>query len=91
MQSLKQAIKTTLRKTGLNKGVEQYTALNIWSDVVGKSVSDNTTPERVDHGIMIVKSKSPAWRHELMFQKNEILRKLNEQLGKQTIKDIKFL
>lgn len=91
MQSLKQVLNIYLHKAGLAKGVAQNTAINAWGEVVGKKVSENTTPESANHGILTVRVSTPAWRQELQFQKEEIIEKLNNKIGENAIKDIKFL
>ncbi len=91
MQSLKQVLNIYLHKTGLAKGVTQNTAIHIWPDVVGKAVAENTKAESVEHGVLMVRTTTPAWRQELQFQKQEILSKINKNIGKNTIKDIRFL
>ena len=91
MQELKAAIKTFLKKTGLEKGVSQNNALLVWEEVVGKTVSENTAPERVESGTLYIKTNNPTWRQELVFKKTDIIKKLNNKLGKNTIKEIKFI
>lgn len=91
MQSLKQVLNIYLHKAGLAKGVAQNTAVHIWPVVVGKQVSENTTPEGVEHGVLTVRTSTPAWRQELQFKKEEIIKKLNNKIEKNVIKDIKFL
>lgn len=91
MQSLKQVLNIYLHKTGLAKGVAQNTAISLWPEIVGTAVAENTQAESVEHGVLTIKTSTPTWRQELQFQKNEIISKLNEQIGKNTIKDIKFL
>jgi len=80
-----------LQKFGIENAVAQNNALNIWNEVVGETVAKNTLPERVEHGIIIVKVSSPTWRQELFFQKNEIIKKINKNIGKNVIKDIRFI
>ena len=91
MQSLKIAIDSMLRKFGIDNAVAQNNALNIWNEVVGKTVAKNTQPDRVEHGVMIVKVSSPTWRQELYFQKKEIIQKINNTIGKNVIRDIRFI
>jgi len=80
-----------LQKFGIDNAVAQNNALNIWNEVVGDTVAKNAQPERVEHGIIIVKVSSPTWRQELFFQKNEIIKKINKNIGKNVIKDIRFI
>ena len=91
MQELKTAITDFLKKAGLEKGVSQNNALLIWKDVVGEKVSQNTTPEKVESGKLYVKASNPTWRQELIFKKADIIERLNKKLGKNTIKEIKFI
>lgn len=91
MQKLKKIIGRFLEKNGLEKGVNQNKALLIWEEIVGNTIAENTSPEKVEHGILTVKTKNPSWRQELLFKKQEIIEKLNKNLGDNTIKEIKFI
>ncbi len=91
MQSLKIAIDSMLRKFGIDNAIAQNSALNIWNEIVGDTVAKNTEPDRVEHGVIIVKVSSPTWRQELYFQKKEIIQKINNTIGKNVIRDIRFI
>jgi len=91
MEHIKQAIKGFLKNAGLEDGVVQQKAMEIWHEVVGENVANNTSPESIEHGILTVKTKNPVWRQELLFQKKEIIKKINKRLKKNTIKEIRFL
>ena len=91
MEKLKSALKSALKREGLDRAVRQSKALFIWEEVVGRSVAKNCTPEEVKHGILIVRASTPVWRNEIAIKKKEILEKLNTKLGKKTIKDMRVL
>ena len=91
MQQLKSAINHFLKNNGLIKGVNQQNAILIWEEIVGKTIAANTAAETVEHGILTVKTTSPAWRQELVFKKRDIIEKLNTKLGKNTIREIRFI
>ena len=80
-----------LKRFGIDKAIAQNKALNIWNEIVGDTVAKNTQPDRVEHGVIIVKVSSPTWRQELYFQKKEIIQKLNNTIGKNVIRDIRFI
>ena len=84
MQSLKITIDSMLRKYGIDNAVAQNKALTEWEKAVGKTVAKNAVPEKVEHGVVIVKVSSPTWRQELYLQKKDII----EALGQQTQADI---
>ncbi|RMF11052.1 MAG: DUF721 domain-containing protein [Candidatus Neomarinimicrobiota bacterium] len=91
MESLGQALKRVLQQAGIEKAVQQQTALEIWNQVVGDAVAEATEPIEVAHGCLVVKARNSTWRQELFFRKQDILEKLNSHLGSQLIKDIRFL
>jgi len=91
MQHISGVIKNFLKKTGLEKAVAQQGSLEIWPSVVGTNVAKNTTPESVEHGVLVVRVSTPAWRQELQFQKKEIIKNLNKELKNNIVKDIKFI
>lgn len=91
MQKFKTAMEAFLKKAGLEKGVKQNNAILIWEKVVGSNIAKNTSPEKVEHGILTIKTENASGRQELLFKKDEIIKKLNHELGQKTIKEIKFI
>ena len=91
MQGLKTVISIFLKKYNLEAGLAQQQALVVWGDVVGEKISKKTSAESIEHGVLIVKTKSSPWRQELNMQKKDIIIKLNKKLNQKTIKDIRFL
>ena len=91
MEKLDIAIKDFLINTGLENGVNQQKAVIIWPKIVGTKIAENTTAELVDFNILTIKVKNSTWRNELYLKKDIILEKLNEELGPNTIKELRFL
>ena len=78
--------------SGLNDGhrLSQEMAVILWEDVVGRAIFAHTSPVRVISGIMTVNVDSSVWAQELSFQREEIRRRLNERMGREYIRDIRF-
>ena len=91
MEKLDIAIKDFLTNTGLENGVNQQKAIIIWPKIVGTKIAENTTAELVDFNVLTIKVKNSTWRNELYLKKNIILKKLNKELGPNTIKELRFL
>ena len=91
MQHIGGALKKLIKTAGLEKGIAQQKALEIWSEIVGETVSKNTEPISIEHGSLNIKTATPVWRQELQFQKKNIIEKLNKKLNKKLIKDIRFI
>ena len=91
METLKSAIKKAVVSAGVEKALKQESAVFLWGEIVGKRISSVTTAEKVDKGVLTVKTESPTWRQELHMQKKEIIDKINNKIGSKTIKEIRFI
>ena len=65
MKSIKTVLNTYLFKMGLDVGVNQEQAVNIWPTAVGEKIAENTTVQDVKHGVLFVRANSPVWAQEL--------------------------
>jgi predicted nucleic acid-binding Zn ribbon protein len=63
---------------------------DVWSDAVGDHIAANATPAAVKGSLLIVHAESPAWIQQLHFLKQEMISKINQSLGEDLVKDIKF-
>ena len=91
MEHIAGAIKKLIKKKGLEKGINQQKAVEVWEEVVGQKIKEHTEPLEVKFGVLTVKATNPVWRQELQFQKNDIIKSINKKLIKATIKDVRFI
>jgi len=91
VEKLKTSIGAFLKSAGLEKGVKQNNAILIWERVVGTTIAEKTNPEKVEDGVLTIKTENASWGQELLFKKSEIIKKLNQELGQKTIREIKFI
>ncbi len=91
MKHIHQVISRAIKKTGLEQVLNQQEVLDRWGEVVGKKISENSEAIKITNGVLSVKTKSPTWRQELQLQKTEIIKKINYELEKKIIKDIRFI
>lgn len=61
-----------------------------WDRIVGKDVAENAQPAAFKGKILMVHAVSSTWIHQLQFVKAEMISKLNQALGKELVKEIKF-
>tara|TARA_Y100000768_G_C23886637_1_gene637950 strand:+ start:848 stop:1123 length:276 start_codon:yes stop_codon:yes gene_type:complete len=91
LEKLNTSIQKFLENYGLKKGVKQNSAILYWEEVVGHKISKNTEPQSVEHGTLTISVSNPAWRQELVFKKEEIIKQLNKKIGENTIKELRFI
>ena len=62
----------------------------LWEGAVGDAIAENARPAAFKGKLLLVHVTSSAWVHQLQFLKNDILKKVNEALGKELVEEIKF-
>jgi hypothetical protein len=91
MGGLGAAISRAVGQHRMAERMRPHQAIALWSDAAGERVASVTQAESVRSGVLFVRAKSSVWANELTFYKTEILRKINDQLGGEFIKDVRFL
>ena len=90
MPWLSEALEEVIKELGIRKSVVSNRARDVWSEAVGELIDANTTLKIVDKDKLIVIVSNDTWRQELSYRKEEILKKINELIGEEAIKDIIF-
>ena len=90
-RSLKQSINSFFEKDALRPIYKTGLLINIWEEVVGESIKNNTKIITCKNKTLIIKTTTPVWKNELLFQKEQLINKLNTNKYKILIKDIKFI
>ena len=90
-RSIGESLREILNDEKLKPAHENGSIGLCWKESVGSSINENTTIKSFKKGVLIIKTKTPVWRNELLFQKDEIKQKVNTKIDKNKIKDIRFL
>lgn len=83
-------LKKTLQSAGIAERVDRQAAVTFWEEIVGPKLAEKTRALRVEKDVLKVKVASAPWRNEMVFFKEEILKKIAEKIGEGKIKDIIF-
>ncbi len=65
--------------------------MELWDEVVGERIAEHTEPVKIEHGKLVVKAESPAWRNEVQYYQERIKREINKKLGETIIQKIVFV
>jgi len=63
---------------------------DLWGDIVGGPIAENTRPAAFKGKLLIVYVSSSTWMQQLQFLKKDIIGKINSVLGEDLIEEIKF-
>lgn len=86
--SLGDAIKLFLKKSKLKQGIQALQIEDIWEKLMGRTIAKYTDEIKIINHTLIIKTNVGALRQELMYQKNNIIQRVNEALGENVIKDV---
>ena len=85
------AIVDFLRESGLEQPVLEVQMEEIWPQVMGETVAKLTRSVVVKDGMLIVHVNSAALKAQLFENRFELVRKLNDAIGAQVIRDCRIL
>ena len=81
-----------LPRLGIATRIKEADIQSAWVGIVGEFIAQHSQPDRLVAGTLHIRVIQSSVRYELdRVWKAEIIRKLREQFGERTIRDIKFI
>ena len=90
IKSVGTALDELIGDLGIGKKLQEYDAVVLWDTAVGDRIAQMATAVKIVQGTLFVRVKTSTWRNELTLRKNQIKEKLNECIGSEVVRDIKF-
>ncbi len=78
------------KRQGLSKEFDEQSPLLIWHEIAGSQMSRLTKPLRVRDGILYIESANHVVAQQLSLIKDSYIKKINQLLGEERIKDLRF-
>lgn len=88
VKSISELVRATCREEGLETPLNEYRLIKAWSQVLGESVKHYTGEMYIKNQILYVHVTSSVLRQELMMNRKNLVRRLNEHVKAQVITDI---
>lgn len=89
-QSLGEAIRNMIVDLGMEEKIFSVQTEEIFAEMMGNYIMKYVENFSVRKQVLYVKIKSPELRNELQYGKSKIIDHVNEQIGKDYLKDVKF-
>jgi hypothetical protein len=70
--------------------IKRNFVLMLWEKVVGPDIAKNTMANFVRGGVLFVTARNSMWANQLSFLRSSLIKKLNNELGEDLIRDIRF-
>lgn len=84
------ALPRFLARRGLTEGVSQAAAAVAWAEVVGPQVAQDAVAESCEGGTLTVVTLEATHRHTLQAMSRKIVARLNQHLGAEVVRRIRF-
>ena len=88
--AIKEALEKTIGELGLKKAIENSKAVDCWSEAVGEKIAQKSKAQKIIKGTLYVKAKNPIWSQQLSLMGERLKEKINDRLGTETVKQIRF-
>ncbi|MEI7737073.1 MAG: DUF721 domain-containing protein [Ferruginibacter sp.] len=86
--SLQEAIQQFLQKSRLKSGIQALRIEEIWEKIMGKTIAKYTDKIQIINNTLYITSSVAPLKNELLYQKENIIARINEALGEKLIKEV---
>lgn len=84
-------LEQTLARIGLDRRLDDYRVWQAWDEVVGRTISRNAQPVRLDGSRLVVTVRSSTWLQELSLLQRELIARLNEWMEREVVRELFFV
>jgi predicted nucleic acid-binding Zn ribbon protein len=88
--ALSSALDRTLKQYRLSGDLEAYKVFTLWEELVGQKMAGHAKPSRITNSILYVEVDDPVWLTQIRYMKSGILTKIESQIKKGALKDLRF-
>ena len=86
--SIGDALKNMISKSNLRKGVRAVQIEEVWESVMGKTIDKYTQKIKIINQTLFISSNVGALKNELIYQKPQIIKRINEAFGETVINNV---
>ena len=79
------AIKKFLDQSRVKGGIQALQIEEVWEQIMGKTIARYTDKLQIINDTLIITTHVAPLRHELIFQKEKIIQRVNEALGQKVV------
>ncbi|HKX87539.1 MAG TPA: DUF721 domain-containing protein [Flavobacterium sp.] len=86
--SIGDILKEIIEANKLDKGLNQISVADAWKNLMGNGVNNYTRNVLLKGSVLYVELTSAVLREELSYGKDKIIKMINEELGREVVKDV---
>lgn len=90
-KSIGDAVKSWLKNNGMEQKLNEIKISNMWEELMGKTIATRTTDLKITNSKLQITVNSAPLKAELLLNRQKIQTRMNEELGKEFIKEVVIL
>lgn len=90
-QSLGELLREAIEENQAAFRFDEINSVNAWPKVVGEAIARQTLRPFIRNGVMTVRVPSAPLRQELNMLRSRLARALNDETGKETVRELRFI
>lgn len=90
-ENIKDLLNAMLKAYGLEEQLDERDVVGKWEELMGKAIAKRTEKIYLNKGILYIRLNSSVLRQELSYAHKELAERLNRELGKRVVKEIRFI
>jgi hypothetical protein len=88
--SIGDAMKKFLEGSRIKGGIQALQIEDVWEEIMGKTVARYTDKLQIFGDKLIITTTVAPLKNELIYQKEKIMQRVNEALGKNVIREVEI-
>lgn len=86
--SLQDAMQQFLKQSRLKNGIQAVQIESLWEEIMGKTITKYTEKIQIVNGTLFITTSVAPLKNELLYQKEQIIKRVNEKMGEMVVKDV---
>lgn len=91
MKPLAAILPGVLKELRLDEAAAGWRAVADWPALAGERIAKRTRAVSFRDGVMTIEVEGSAWMHELDFLRRELVRRANQHVGANVVRDVRFV
>ena len=88
VNSIKEILQKLVKKQKFTKKLDEVEVINQLEKIIGNNLNKYIISKYFRDGKIYLQLSSSVLRNELLYQKEELISKINQEIGKKLVKDI---
>jgi hypothetical protein len=86
--SIQEAMQQFLKKSKLKSGIQAAQIESIWEKLMGNTIAKYTNSIKIVGHTLFITSEVAPLKNELLYQKETIIQRINDELGEKLIQEV---